>query len=142
MSSLMSSDNRKRKKSIKSFNKKISPKDVSKEMETREFGGGYKFKQKDVGSMGGRLKGKTRTKTKPGTTKTKTTTSFSASHKGEDPYFKTVKGPKGQKQHFHDIDKRVTRTKVKKKSKGTKVVTDSYTGEKGKTYRTRNVTWK
>ena len=129
----------KRTKTLKSFSKKISPNTVVKKFKARDMAG--PISKSDVGSMGGMLTGKIRTKTKPGTTKTKTTTKFSAPHKGDDPsgYIKTVKGPKGQKQHFHDIDKRVTRTKNKKKKKGTKVVTDTYNGN---TYRSRKVKWK
>ena len=87
------------------------------------------------------------TKTKPNTKKTKTTTRIGAYHKGEHEYGgTTVKGPKGEKQHYHDTGERTTKTKVKKKRKGTKVVKHDYrsTPDRPNPYgeRRRTVTWK
>jgi len=137
----------KRTKSIKTFDKKLSPDEVGKEMKKKQEYSN--FKKEDVGSMGGRKSGKTTTKTKPNTTKTRTKTKIGAYHKGDPDSYDAgpiVKGPKGQKQHWHDLGERTTKTKVKKKRKGTKVVTDDYrsTPSRPNPYgeRRRTVTWK
>ena len=145
MRNKMSSDHRKRKKSIKTFDKKLSPDEVGKEMKKKQEYS--RFTKDEVGSMGGRKSGKVVTKTKPNTKKTRTTTRIGAYHKGKDEYSGgSVKGPKGQEQHYHDLGERTTKTKVKKKRKGTKVVTDDYrsTPSRPNPYgeRRRTVTWK
>jgi len=128
---------KRRTKKSKPFDTKISAAAATKEGETRPYF--YGEKDKSVGSLGGRKKGIKTIKTKPGTIKTKTTTKFGTHFKGigstewregdtqkPTPHHPTVKSPKGEKQHWHDVDKRVTKTKRKVKKKGTKVVTDAY----------------
>ena len=138
-------DERKRTKSIKTFDKKLSRDELAKEMKKKQEYS--RFKKEEVGSMGGRKSGKVVTKTKPNTKKTRTTTRIGGYHKGKDEYSGgAVKGPKGQEQHWHDLGERTTKTKVKKKKKGTKVVTHDYrsTPDRPNPYgeRRRTVTWK
>lgn len=150
MRNKMSGDNRKdrkRTKQFKTFDKKLSPDEVYSEMKKKQEYSQFVKGKAEVGSMGGRKSGKVVTKTKPNTKKTRTTTRIGGYHKGKSEYGgDSVKGPKGQEQHYHDLGKRTTKTKVKKKRKGTKVVTDDYRSTPGNPNpygeRRRTVTWK